>query len=77
MKISALSIFPSKKLFYVCLQYMYMKIKVHHEDGILEPDNEYYSPNMGSWLIHGPNFSVMAAKLGTAILYVSYFVLDI
>lgn len=54
-----------------------MKIKVHHEDGILEPVNEYYSPNMGSWLIHGQNFSVRAGKLGTAILYVSYFALDI
>ncbi|XP_074574231.1 nuclear pore complex protein GP210 [Curcuma longa] len=52
-------------------QYMYMKIKVHHEDGILEPVNEYYSPNVGSWLIHGQNFSVRAGKLGTAILYVS------
>ncbi|XP_065001003.1 nuclear pore complex protein GP210-like isoform X1 [Musa acuminata AAA Group] len=52
-------------------QYMYMKIKVHLEDGILEPVDEYHSSRTGNWLVREPNFSVRAAKLGIATLFVS------
>ncbi|WOL18742.1 nuclear pore complex protein [Canna indica] len=52
-------------------QYMYMKIKVHTEDGILEPVNEYYYSTTDNWLVREPKFSIRAAKLGFTTLYVT------
>lgn len=54
-----------------------MKIKVHLEDGILEPVDEYHSSRTGNWLVREPNFSVRAAKLGLATLFVSLYYLGI
>ncbi|XP_008807451.2 LOW QUALITY PROTEIN: nuclear pore complex protein GP210 [Phoenix dactylifera] len=52
-------------------QYMYMKIKVHLEDGILELVSENYSPINGEWVVFGPKFSVRALNIGITTLYVS------
>ncbi|KAG1358954.1 hypothetical protein COCNU_08G004000 [Cocos nucifera] len=52
-------------------QYVYMKIKVHLEDGILELISENYSPINGEWVVFGPKFSVRALNIGITTLYVS------
>lgn len=52
-------------------QYEFMNTHVHLDDGILELVSVNSSPRFGGWIISKPHFTVRAALLGIATLYVS------
>lgn len=58
------------------MQYVYMNIHVHIEDGILDVVNGSLSSSIGSWIIYRSNFSVRALDVGTTTLYVSLILME-
>ncbi|XP_043725573.1 nuclear pore complex protein GP210 [Telopea speciosissima] len=52
-------------------QYVYMNIRLHIEDPILELVNADHFPSSGSGHIYGPTFVIQAKHLGVSTIYVS------